>query len=161
MRRRAGARAPPGRESLARRAPPKGASTQEASGWASFQSYQVSEEVVDVPVRVPVQQLVVGGERVAHFHLERRRPSPRMVLARGVAQRNIEVVDADQYARDRWTGRRGDGDAGRVPLDLTAPPTSSHSAARKQEALLQVERLVLASDAGEFRGRRVARVARA
>ncbi len=91
---------------------------------------------MNVPVCVNVEQFVMPIERIFHFHVQPGIPLPTADLAARVAQRDIEVIDPNQFAS---YSRRRD----RHTLGLRT--------SRKQKALLQIHRIAkLPPDTGEI-----------
>ena len=54
---------------------------------------------MNIRVRINVQQFVVPIERVFHFHTQSGTTLPAADLASRVAKRDVEVVDANEFAR--------------------------------------------------------------
>src|SRR5215475_2293749 len=114
---------------------------------ASFQCLQVSHDVVNVLIRVFVEQLVMHHERIVLFDLQIRCSLPRAVLAGGIAYRHVEIVQTLERSGHCGTGRGSNG-----CRDGLRPPG-------KEKSLLQRGRIEPPSDACEITGWRMAGVA--
>src|SRR5215467_13670427 len=113
---------------------------------ASFQCLQVSHDVVNVLIRVFVEQLVMHHERIVLFDLQIRCSPPRAVLAGGIAYRNVEIVETLERSGYCGTGRGSNGCRDLRPKG-------------KEKSLLQQGRIEPLSDACEVAGWRMAGVA--
>src|SRR6187200_1504027 len=84
----------------------------------SFQGRQVRGQVVNVRVLVFHQQVRVPLQRIRHLHLGNvavTQPGER--FARLVADRDVEVGQADEHAGERFTRRQRDGGSSRGARD--------------------------------------------
>src|SRR5215475_5346890 len=123
---------------------PTGQQKERTTSTASFQCLQVSHDVVNVLIRVFVEQLVMHHERIVLFDLQIRRSLPRAVLAGGIAYRNVEIVKTLERSGYWGTGRGSNGCRNGL-----RPPG-------KEKSLLQHGRIEPLSDACKITGRRMA-----
>src|SRR5215467_3109981 len=114
---------------------------------ASFQCLQVSHNVVNVLIRVLVEQLVMHDERIVLFDLQIPCSLPRTVLAGGIAYRNVEIVETLERSGYCGTGRGS---------NRCRNALRPHG---KKKSLLQRRRIEPLSDACEIAGWRMAGVA--
>src|SRR5436305_2996872 len=125
---------------------------------------------MNIGVSVLAEQVRVRFQRIAYFDLRYRAFTREgMVLARGIAQRDAEIVNPVERSGDglaRGQGdRRGDhasgrGSAAAWPAGASGATPAASATARLQPAALQRKRIVLGADALQIAGRRMAGGAR-
>src|SRR5215471_18852227 len=126
---------------------PSGQQKERTTGTASFQCLQVSHDVVNVLIRVFVEQFGMHHERIVLFDLQIRCSLKRVVLAGGIAYRNVEIVQTLERSGYCGTGSRSNG------------CRDTPRANGKEKSLLQHGRIEPLSNAGEITGWRMAGIA--
>src|SRR4051794_6457749 len=98
----------------------------------------------------------MGLERIGFLYFQRGSAAERSRNAVLILEGYDEVVHVNEHAGNGGTALRRHRDLHGAPRRLP-PSSSSPSAAGEQHALLNVDRLVLAGQAGEIAGRGMAR----